>query len=86
MFKKFAISLLFTLLMATSSATLAANIQASENTHVASVAIDAPIKEEHTAALSNDSADAGNMSSSASIWVLTLALVGFVALSNRRAI
>lgn len=86
MFKKFATALLFTSLMVTSSATLATNIQASENTQVASVATDAPTKEDHTAALSNDSADAGNMSSSASIWMLTLALVGFVALSNRRAI
>lgn len=87
MLRKFATALLFTSLMVTSSTTLATNTPASKNTHVASVASGAPTtKEEHTAALSNETIDAGNVSSSASVWMLTLALVGFVALSNRRAV
>ena len=91
MLKKIASVALFATLMVTSSVTLAANTQASENTNVV-VAVNAvpAIKDEHAVTLSSantgETADASTLSPSASAWMLAFALVGFVLLSNRRAI
>lgn len=89
MLKKIASAACFATLMVTLSATLAANTQALENTNVASVVSSAPsTKDNHVVANSSrntgETADAGTLSPSA--WMLAFALVGFVLLSNRRAI
>ncbi|HOY70179.1 MAG TPA: hypothetical protein PL131_10460 [Methylotenera sp.] len=91
MLKKIAIAAFFTLVTATSSVTLAANSQVSERTNIVSAVNDVPAtQQEHTTALTSANAgeatDAGTLSPSASAWMLGLALVGFVLLSNRRAI
>lgn len=91
MLKKIAIAAFFTLITATSSVTLAANSQVSEHTNIVSAANAVPVtQQEHAAALTSantgEAADTGTLSPSASAWMLGLALVGFVLLSNRRAI
>ena len=91
MLKKMASVAFFVTLLLNSAGTLAADTQALENTNILIATSETPeTKNEHAVALNSanagETADAGTMSPSASAWILGLALLGFVLLSNRRAI
>lgn len=91
MFKKIALVAIFTLITAAPSVTLAADTKTTENTNAISVRNEvASAENAHAATLTSANADntndANNLTPSASAWMLAIALVGFVLLSNRRAI